>query len=209
MTIDDVREARDELAAEGAYPSANAIVCWLQRNNIAGNKKMVLRYLHELGLPRKEPRMLSPVEMAATQLADAETTLDTSRSAMQEACLQLLLSQGYVYMGVRYGAWLPSDPAADGVARTAVHTQDAYRRAMADWERSRDQLAHVRLTTERRQQEAWTDLHHPELRQEREHWQHQAQHATSDRMHAEAKKNLQQAIFNHERAIANAPLGDE
>jgi hypothetical protein len=216
MTQDDVAEAVRELESEGRHASANAVVCWLQTHGVPATKRVVLRHLHALGaIEKREKRVpitksmpADPVQMARAQLSDAETALETSRAVMSEATLELMLSQGYVYLGTRYGSWLPSDPELDQVAKAAVHAQDSYRRAMSEWERSRDELAHVKLRHHRQQQERHVHLHQPELLQQREHWQEKVRTAPSDRMNTEAKKNLQQAIFAYERAVALAPTTD-
>ena len=47
--------------------------------------------------------------------------------------------------------------------------------------------------------------HQPELVETLAHWRERLRTAPSDRAHAEAKKNLQQATFDYERAVATAP----
>jgi hypothetical protein len=216
MTVDDVAEAVRELESEGRHASANMVVVWLQQHGTPATKRVVLRHLHALGaIEKREKRVVirkmipaDPVAMAQAQLTDAESALETTRAAMQEATMELMLSQGYIYMGTRYGSWLPSDPELDGVVKAAMYAQDSYRRSMSEWERSRDQLAHANLKHRRERQERHVHVHQPELLQKRDHWQYQVQHATSDRMFAEAKKNLQQATFDYERAVATAPTGE-
>ena len=150
-----------------------------------------------------------PVETARALLEDAEAQLDGARADMDAATIALWVSSGVVHNNIRDGAYLPGDDAREHLIATAAAAQDAYRDAFAQRERCKDQLALVTRQHHRQRQENHVALHAPELLQQRDHWQYQVTHATSDRMHAEAKKNLQQATFNYERAVATAPVEED
>ena len=154
-------------------------------------------------------RAADPVALAEAMVADAEAQLDAAHEVMREAALTLLLSGGVLYQGTRYCAFLPGDPVRDLVVQHAAQATDAYHAAMAALERAKDHLASTVRKFRRERQEAHVQRHQPELRQQRDHWQHQVTHAISDRMHAEAKKNLQRAIFDYERAVATAAIDAE
>jgi hypothetical protein len=146
-----------------------------------------------------------PIAMAEALLADAECAMDQARDVMDTAALALLLSSGVVHQGTRYGAYLPSDPAKDLLTQSAAHATDSYRHAVGEWERCKDSLASAIRHYRRGKQERYVATHQPELVETLAHWRERLRTAPSDRAHAEAKKNLQQATFDYERAVATAP----
>jgi hypothetical protein len=131
-----------------------------------------------------------PVEVAQAQLDDAAQALDAARDLMDAAVQHLASSSGVLYQGRRLGAYLANDPIKDDLLARAIHADDTYRQCMQRWEAARDQVAYVVRQHRRTRQERHVAIYAPELLQQRDHWQYQVIHATSDCMYAEAKKNL-------------------
>ena len=80
-----------------------------------------------------------------------------------------------------------------------------YDAAWSQRETAKEALQHLHRDHRESHQKAWVAQMKPQLVQAVAHWQEQLRTATSDRMHAQAKKEYQSAMFAYQQAVAQAP----
>jgi len=149
-----------------------------------------------------------PVALARVMVDDAEAELAGCRLAMDDAVHVLWLAQGVMIDGQRYGGYAPDDPVRDEVRQHALVAQQDYRLAVQRWSDARARLSRQEQVYIRSKQEQWVAHHQPQLVDQLTYWRGKLSRAPSDRASAEAKKNVQEATFAYERAVAVAPVGE-
>ena len=146
-----------------------------------------------------------PVVAAERALRLAELHLADARDALLHAKGVLAATLPLRVDGLLHGS-LHRD---DDIAQVAVDDVDAMKRLYDEaWSQRESALAELqRLQRDHREvhQKAHVALNQPQLVQAVAHWQEQLRTATSDRMHAHAKKEYQSAMYQYQQAVAQAP----
>jgi hypothetical protein len=212
MTVTDVEQARDALLAQGVHPSQRAILSYIGK----GSKRDVARFLRVLdqfenvgaalaaGVTKPDP-VLDPVTLAEQGLAAAEARLAEARDTLLQAKGVVLCARNLVVENVLHGSLHPHDEIH---AQALADCDDAKRHYDAAWQaRASARAALERATREHRlgHQEAWVQVHHPELVRQRDYWQEELRTAKSDRQSMHAKKELSQALQAYHQAVHAAP----
>ena len=91
--------------------------------------------------------------------------------------------------------------ALDDVVVAKQYYDEAWRAR----ETARAELGRLHRDHRETHQKAWVQQHRPELVQAVDHWQEHLRTATSDRAHAQAKKEYAAAMFAYQQAVAQAP----
>jgi hypothetical protein len=154
--------------------------------------------------PEPAPTSDDPVARAEGILAERSLTLDRAREALSLAVWDALLFQGLMVKALRYG-FSSDDP--DGPQMTLVLTtaQRAYGLALEGSQHAEQELAQAQRVHHRRAKERYVQTTQPQLWADVEEWQAKLLRASSDRMAAEAKKNVQAARYKYELAVSSAP----
>jgi hypothetical protein len=222
MTIDEVREICEHLASEGVTPSGNSVVAYCHATHRQIAKKTVLKYLKLLAaegvtFTPAAPAPLShdpdalvfrrpSVDDCEAALLAAEVEADVARENMDAAVMALWLSRGLLIEGVRYGGYMPGDPALQAVQEHATASMGHYRQSWHAVEQARTALEQAVKQYRRKEQESWVAAHKPNLVANLALWQHKLQTATSDWQHAEAKKNVGFLQLAYSQALIEAPV---
>jgi hypothetical protein len=148
-----------------------------------------------------------PLAHAAAVVVQCQADLDEARAQMSQAVVAHALVRGILVDNTRLCLLAADDPAALVAVAMAQDATDAYRQAWTAYSNARAHLEQLERVYVRQSQEAWVRRTQPALVELVEHWREELRTATSDRMHAEAKKNLASALFTYHQAIASAPTG--
>jgi hypothetical protein len=153
-----------------------------------------------------EPVAEGPIAAAEAALREAETSFQDARDALLHAKLQLLACQGLSVQGVLHGSLHPQDEIhAQAVEDVDAHKRD-YDQSWQTREQARTALDQAVRVYRRQAAEAWVQRHRRELVANMHVWGEKLRTATSDYMHAEAKKNHSLLRFAYEQAVAQAPV---
>ena len=223
MTLHQVAGAVATLKARGAAISQRAIL----RELGAGSKRDVAKYLRQLDQPTPaedetgtpdvaygsdpepaaapDPALADPVARAETRLREAEQALALAREHLLECKLELMAMQPLKVQDLLRGSLQASDEALPDALRAVESAKQDYDRAWREREDAKAELARVEAVHVRRHQEAWVARAHPELVAALAYWQEKLRTAPSDRMSAEAKKNVGEAQMAYEYAVRTAP----
>jgi hypothetical protein len=135
-----------------------------------------------------------------------EAAVDVARQNMHAAALELLLSDGVVHEGIRYGALHQDDPTRAGLVETARSTTADYRLAWQEVTLAREALTQATRTHERTQQEAWMRLHRHDLVQALTAAEAAVASAADDRQRYVAKDRHRRTLFAYQTALLQAPV---
>lgn len=220
MTALDVDRACLALEAEGVTPSGNSVLRHLQQRGVPASKRTVLKYLRlrrlaeaggpatgfstaqdapEYGAPQ------GPVEAAERALRLAEVHLGDARDALVQAKTVLLATQPLPIQGILRGQLQPSDDFPAQALEDVDLCKRDYDAAWAQREAARQELERLHRLHREADQKAWVAQMRPQLVETLAHWQEKLRTATSDRMHAQAKKEFQSAMYQYQQAVAQAP----
>lgn len=155
-------------------------------------------------LPAPEPS--DPVALAEGRLEMAEADLEASRTVLVHAKLTLLACKGLAVEGVLHGSLHQGDELHQQAVQEVDSAKQEYDRCFQ--ERADATLALTAATREhhRGHQQAWVEAHRPELVRHRDYWAEELRTATSDRMHAEAKRQFAAAQLAYQTALLTAPV---
>jgi hypothetical protein len=225
LSVAEVRAIAEHLCREGVTPSGNSVVAYCQANHLPISKRTALKRLKELGeegvtftpaasgltttLDPGEYEVcpaVDPVAQAEQALKQAELLFQDARDVLLHAKLQLLACQGLSVQGVLHGSLHPQDEIHQHAAEEVDEAKRHYDAAWQTREQARAQLNQAVKTYQRSQQEQWVARHRPELVQNMHVWGERLRTATSDYMHAKAKKNHSLLRFAYEQAVAQAPV---
>ena len=153
-------------------------------------------------LPAPPP---DPVEEAEATLKMAALHLDDARQSLLEAKGVLLATLPLRVDGVLHGSLHPSDEIHQQALDDVTTAKRLYDEAWSQRESARQELQRLQRDHREGHQKAHVALNQPQLVQAVAHWQEQLRTATSDRMHAHAKKEYQSDMYQYNKAVAQAP----
>lgn len=194
MTVEDVRAACQDLAAQGVQPSGNTLVHYVHTRGERLSKRTALAHLRALAdagevfmpvrpepppppgpVPAPVPAVRRPSAPALERrapavppdpVAQAETALDAAREAMQVAALALSLVDGIMNNGQRFGHLMTDDPARPALRQAAKEADFAYRCAWQALEAARQSQAQRQAAERQTLAHQWVQDHAPAVVQE-------------------------------------------
>jgi hypothetical protein len=147
-----------------------------------------------------------PVEQAEQALRLADLALSDARDALLHAKGVLLSTLNLPVQGILHGSLHQQDDFGAQALEEVDLCKRTYDAAWQQRASARVHLAQMEKAHREGQQQAWVAQHRPELVRNLHHWQEQLRTATTDRMHAEAKKNYALLQLAYQQEVATAPI---